>query len=240
MSEVVVRRVDLVTSVEEADKMLGQIEKGLRFHTATWLILAELILEFDETKGWEQYQDHEGKRMYRNVWRCLEAKVLKDLRIGKAGVMSMRRAGLAFIQVFKGITALELHDAYPKIPWDERSNHPVLSQRAMLKLSMLNDYPKEQLRAFELAMQATNGALTEDAVAFQVARLLPSAAEDTSEIVDQKLREWMGLMLTSVRANVDVFEDDPELAKKVPKKVRKALRKAADLIDTFYRRLKAP
>ena len=234
-TEIVRRTVTSCLDIESADLMCDRIRNGLIHHAATYLMLAELVLEMDESGAWKMYEDHEGKRQYRDVWNCLEVKVLQPLSMSKPVVITMRRAALAFVQVFGQRDMAEIRTAWPKLPWDEKLDRPVLSMRAMLKLAQLNDEPEKQARAFRLAVQASDGKLTEKAVAIQVARLLPDSEDTEEEITDENLRQWVGRILASFESSLKAMEDESRMPKKIVTKT-KGLIKA---MNKLYERIKA-
>ena len=235
-NEVVVRRsVTICLDVKEADAMCERITKGLIHQAATYLMLAELVLELDESLAWQVYEDHDGGQMFRDVWHCLEVKVLAPLSMSKPVVVAMRRAALAYIQVFRSLDVKEFQETYPNIPWDDRTNRPVLSMRAMLKLAQLNDEPELQERAFRLAMQATNGKLTEKAVALQVTRLLPQFDDTEEELTDAKLRKWVGMILTSFESSLKAMEEEAKMPKKIVTKTKSVIK----ALSKLYERIKA-
>ncbi len=219
-TELVRRTVKVCLDVKEADAMCERITNGLIHQAATYLMLAELVLEMDESMGWQIYEDDEGNQMYRDVWHCLEVKVLQPLSISKPVVVAMRRAALAYAQLFHKLEAGKFQEEYPNIPWDERTNRPVLSMRAMLKLAQLNDEPALQERAFRLTMQATNGKLTEKAVSLQVARLLPQFDDTEEDLTDANLRTWVGRILTSFESSLKAMEEEAKMPKKIVTKTK--------------------
>ena len=163
--------------------------------------------------------------MFREGWSGLEVRVLAPVSLSKPGVVAMRRAALAYIQVFRSLDVKEFQETYPNIPWDDRTDRPVLSMRAMLKLAQLNDEPEKQERAFRLAMQASNGRLTEKAAAIQVARLLPSPDEVTEEeISDAKLRQWVGRIRTSCESNLTAMEEETKRPKRIVSKSKNVIK----------------
>ena len=234
-SEITRRTVNACLDLESADLMCERIRKGLIHHAATYLLLAELVLELDESRGWQLYEDHEGHQMYRDVWHCLEVKVLVPLSISKPVVVAMRRAALAYMQLFHQLEVGKFQELYPNIPWDKRTNRPVLSMRAMLKLAQLNDEPALQERAFRLTMQATNGKLTEKAVSFQVTRLLPQFDDTEEELTDAKLRKWVGMILTSFESSLKAMEEEAKMPKKIVTKTKSVIK----ALSKLYERIKA-
>ena len=235
-TEVVVRRrVKACLDVEEADAMCKRITNGLIHHAASYLMLAELVLELDESRAWQVYEnDDEGQR-YRDVWHCLEEKVLQPLSMSKPVVVAMRRAALAYIQVFGNVDVVEFQEKYPSIPWDAKMDRPVLSMRAMLKLAQLNEEPLLQQRAFELAMEVSNGKLTEKGVAIQVSRLLPQFDETEEELNDEKLRKWVGLLLAAFESSLVAMEEEARMPKKIVTKTKSVIKS----LNVLYERIKA-
>ena len=147
----------------------------------------------------------------------------------------MRRAALAYMQLFHQLEVGKFQELYPNIPWDKRTNRPVLSMRAMLKLAQLNDEPALQERAFRLTMQATNGKLTEKAVSFQVTRLLPQVDDTEEDRTDAKLRKWVGMILTSFESSLKAMEEEAKMPKKIVTKTKSVIK----ALSKLYERIKA-
>ncbi len=234
-TEVVRRTVKACIGVEEADAMCKRITNGLIHQAASYLMLAELVLEMDESRAWQVYENDDGGQRYRDVWHCLEVKVLQPLSMSKPVVVAMRRAALAYIQVFRSLDFVEFQEKYPAIPWDAKMDRPVLSMRAMLKLAQLNDEPDLQRRAFEQTMQVTNGKLTEKAVAAQVTRLLPQFDDTEEDLQDAKLRQWVGLILASFESNLKAMEEESRMPKKIVARTKGVIKS----LNTLYERIKA-
>ena len=235
-NEVVVRRtVTACLGVKEADAMCERITNGLIHQAATYLMLAELVLELDESLAWQIYEDHDGGQMFRDVWHCLEVKVLAPLSMSKPVVVAMRRAALAYIQVFRSLDVKEFQETYPNIPWDDRTDRPVLSMRAMLKLAQLNDEPELQARAFRQALQASGGKLTEKSISLQVSRLLPQFDDAEEELQDAKLRQWLGRILASFESSLRAMEEEAKMPKKIVSKTKNLIK----VMTKLYERIKA-
>jgi len=235
-TEVVVRRVKSCHSVEEADAICLRIKNGLVHHAASYLMLAELVLEMDESGAWKVYEDDDGGQRYRDVWVCLQNRVLEPLSMSKPVVVAMRRAALAYVQLFQGLEVGKFQEKYPNIPWDEKMNRPVLPMRAMLKLAKLNDVPLLQERAFDLAMRVSNGKLTEKGVAIQVSRLLPGPdVEEDPEITDfAAMAKWLLRVIGSLESNIKAMDEEVP----VPKKIVKKLKAVVKDLDDLYAKVK--
>lgn len=231
-TEVVRRTVTACISVESAEDMCDRIRKGMVHHAATFAMLAEIILELDESGGWKLYEDDEGKQRYRDVWACLDDRVLRDLGSSKAVVKHYRRCAYAVAQLFGNLSSGVHAGTLPhSFPTDPQLKYPAMPEKAIRQLARLNDFPKDQRRAFDLAMQASNGRLTEKGVAIQVSRLLPSEPEE--ELSGAELRKWVGRLLGSFESNLKAMQEEERMPKKIVTKTKNLIK----VMNTLYERI---
>lgn len=219
---------------KEARATIKRLGRGMVMERAMESRLGAVMVEFDQRKGWETFEDDDGCTRYGSCSQCLRSELAGVMNVDPRTIRRLIAAGRAEQNLF----GPAIDQDKPEVgAYDEKLKRPALPERTLRELARLNEEPQKQREAFERLMRMTNGNPTSK-IASQVVDAITGddkrkrEAKKREIVHDANLKKRVMSLYAAQKSNLRLLMDSgaPDWVVKPQERVIEILDEWLDLI----------